>query len=79
MMYTQRPVRYAGFAPKKAKKRDYAWSAAAALVCALLIWVAVQIRDQSRTTYAFEGQLPRNTVDMHGIYTGVAPEPWMQS
>jgi len=74
-MYTQRRVKYIGFAGRRAKKKDFTWVVGLALVCALLIWVAVQIRDQGRAVYPAETQFPRNTVDMHGTYTGDAHAP----
>ena len=77
MMYIQRSAKYAGFAGKSTRKKEFAWIAAAALVCALVIWVAVQIHSLGHTVYSAETRFPRNTVDMHGTHTGVVrPLPW---
>ncbi|MCL2812475.1 MAG: hypothetical protein FWD25_11400 [Clostridia bacterium] len=77
MIYIQRPVKYAGFAGKSTRKTGLAWVAVAAMVCALIIWVAVQIHGLGSNPYSMETRFPRNTVDMHGTYTGaVRPLPW---
>jgi len=50
-------------------KGNLSWigvGAAAALICALSIWIAVQMYGQGRPAYSAENQFPRNTVDMHG-------------
>jgi len=91
MMYTQRRLSGVGFAgsgsrrlPRgSATKRrgGFPWIAvgAAALVCALLIWITVQIHGTGRAAYPAEHRFPRNTVEMHGTYAAdTCALPWLR-
>ena len=92
MMYTQRRLSGVGFAgvrgrrlPRKSVRRkrgEFSWIAvgvAIALVCALLVWLTVQICGTGRVIYSAEHQFPRNTVDMHGAYAADTHAlPWFR-
>ena len=52
--------------------------AAVALVCALGIWLTMQLRGSGGDVHSAEVRLPRNIVDMHGTYIGNAhARPWL--
>jgi hypothetical protein len=79
-MYIQRRMSGIGFSGMRGgrlpgrstrRRRGFSWiaaGAAAALVCALLIWIAVQIHGQGRPVFSAENSFPRNIVDMHGTH-----------
>lgn len=59
----------------KRKEARFVWvfaGAVAVMICALLVWIAVRISGSTQVVRSAEAQFPRNTVDMHGTYSGKA-------
>ncbi len=57
----------------KRKAQTRVWllaGACAAAICALLIWIAVEICSHTHVVHSAGGQLPSNTVNMHSTYIG---------